>query len=121
MALPPEMFTPQVIIQQGLLDPVGAQRCDVTEWLHSVLSILAPVSAFNLGLNAAKSTHHTKKAPNKSCSELNFVQKSPEEHSLSPPPPQRGAKGFERLIWLKYDIVLKGNSQKNNPDYGTDM
>ncbi len=23
----------KVIIQQGLLDPVGAQRCDVTEWL----------------------------------------------------------------------------------------
>ncbi len=32
---------------------------------------------FNLKRNAAKKTHHTKKASNKSCSELNFVQKSP--------------------------------------------
>ncbi len=54
--------SPKVIIQQGLLHPVGAQYCDVTEWLRSVLSIWVPVSTFNSGLNAAKSTHHTQKS-----------------------------------------------------------
>ncbi len=52
----------EVIIPQGLLDPVGTQHCDVTEWLCFVLSILIPVFTFNLGLNAVKSTHHTKKS-----------------------------------------------------------
>ncbi len=35
---------------------------------------------FNLGLNVAKNKHHMKKASNKSCSKLNFVQKSPRAH-----------------------------------------
>ncbi len=46
-----------------------------------------------------------KKASNKSCSELNFVQKSAQAHmSFSP---WSGARGLERLIWLKYNIALK--------------
>ncbi len=32
---------------------------------------------FNLALNAGENTYPIKKASNKSCSELNFVQKSP--------------------------------------------
>ncbi len=46
-----------------------------------------------------------KKASNKSCSELNFVQKSPWAHmSISH---RSRAWELERLIWLKYYIVLK--------------
>ncbi len=33
----------KVIIQQGSLDPVGAQHYEVTEWLRSVLSIWVPL------------------------------------------------------------------------------
>ncbi len=40
---------------------------------------------FIVGLNAAKNMHYIKKASNKSCSELNFVQKSPGHICLSPP------------------------------------
>ncbi len=47
----------------------------------------------------------SKKASNSCCLELNFVQKSQRVHmSISP---QSGAKGLERLIWLKCFIVLK--------------
>ncbi len=106
-----QYFPSKVIIQRGLLDPVGAQHCYATEWLRSVLSIWVAVFTFNSGLNAAKSTHHTKKASNKSCSELNFLQKSPQEYmSISP---QSGAWGLERLIWLRYDIVLKWKNTFN--------
>ncbi len=48
----------------------------------------------------------SKKAKNKSCLELNFVQKSPRAH-LSTPPPRSEVRGLERLIWLKYYFVLK--------------
>ncbi len=41
-------------------------------------------SRSNLGLDAAKNTGHIKKALNKSCSKLNFVQKVPERICLSP-------------------------------------
>ncbi len=30
------LFRTKFIIQQGLFDPVGAQHCEVTEWLQSV-------------------------------------------------------------------------------------
>ncbi len=47
----------------------------------------------------------SKKASNKSCSELNFIQKSLQAHtSISP---QGGARELERLMWLEYYIVLK--------------
>ncbi len=40
---------------------------------------------FTFGLNAAKNTHYVKKGSNKSCLELNFVQKSSRAHmSISP-------------------------------------
>ncbi len=57
----------------------------------------------------AKNTHQIKKVSNKSCSELDFVQKSPRGHmSIFP---QSGARRLERLIWLKYYFVLKrGNT-----------
>ncbi len=48
---------------------------DVLEW----------ESMFTLGLNTAKNTHYMKKGSNKSCSELNFVQKVLECICLSPP------------------------------------
>ncbi len=56
--------------------------------------------------HTAKNTHRsTKKASNKSFSELNFAQKSPQAHmSITP---QSGARGLERLMLLKYIIVLK--------------
>ncbi len=43
----------------------------------------------------------SKKERNKSCSALNFVQKSPRGH-LSIYPHPYGAKRLERVIWLKY-------------------
>ncbi len=50
----------------------------------------------------------SKKAWNKSCSELNFIQKSSRRICLSVPPPlQSGARGQERLICLKYYMILK--------------
>ncbi len=53
----------------------------------------------NWEFNAAKNTHHTKKALNKSCSELNFVQKSLQEHmSISP---QSGARGARKIDIVK--------------------
>ncbi len=45
------------------------------------------------------------KASNKSCSELDFVQKSAECICLSSP--KSGAWGLQRLIRLKYNIVIK--------------
>ncbi len=40
---------------------------------------------FTLGLSAAKNMHYIKKVSNKSCSELNFAQKSTRAHmSISP-------------------------------------
>ncbi len=51
-------------------------------------------SRFSLGPNAAKNRHRIKKASNKSCLSLNFVQKSPGAHiSISP---QSGARGLDR-------------------------
>ncbi len=46
----------------------------------------------------------SKKASNKSCLELNFIQKSSRVHmSISA---WSGARGLQRLIWLKYYFVL---------------
>ncbi len=46
-----------------------------------------------------------KKASIKSCSELNFVQKSPQvDMSICL---RSGARGLERLKWLKSDVELK--------------
>ncbi len=55
---------------------------------------------FNLGLSAAKNTHPIKKALNKSCSEFSY-----KAHMFISPNSE--ARGLERLIWLKYYIVLK--------------
>ncbi len=46
---------------------------------------------FNLVLNAAKNTNHRKKVSNKSCSEFNFVQKSPRAHVSIPTRVELGA------------------------------
>ncbi len=47
----------------------------------------------------------SKKASNKSCSELNFIQESPRAHkSISP---WSGARELERLAGLKYYWDLK--------------
>ncbi len=55
---------------------------------------------FTLGLNTAKITHYMKKASNKSCSELNFIQKSPGLHmSISP---TSGAIGLQRVSLKSY-------------------
>ncbi len=42
-------------------------------------------SRFSLGLDATKNTHRIKKALNKICSKLNFVQKSQRAHMCIPP------------------------------------
>ncbi len=48
------------------------------------------------------------KTSNKSCSELNFVRKSPRVHmSISP---HSGARELKKLIWFKYNIVLKSKN-----------
>ncbi len=64
--------------------------------------VLKCLITFNLGLNAAKNTHHTKKASIKSSAELNFLQKSPRAHMFISP--QSVARGLERLMWL--NIIL---------------
>ncbi len=78
--------------------PIRAQK-NMRQYLLNV------PCTFNLGLNSAKNTHQVKKASNKSCSKLNFLQKNPGTHmSISP---QSGARWLERLICLKYYFVLK--------------
>ncbi len=73
-------------------------------WLKYYIVLNLQIT-FNFGLNTAKNAHPVKKAWNKSCSELNFLQRSLRAHmSVSP---QSGARRCERLIWLKYYIVLK--------------
>ncbi len=43
--------------------------------MFEVLLCRETLTTFNLGLNAAKNAHHTKKDSNKICLKLNFVQK----------------------------------------------
>ncbi len=62
-------------------------------------------SRFTLQLNAAKNTHHIQKSLKKNCLELNFLQKSPRTHMFIIS--WCGATRLERLIWLKYYILLK--------------
>ncbi len=53
---------------------------------------------FTLGINATKNTHYNKKASNKSCWELNFVQKVHECKCLSPPQVELG--GYrDQCVW----------------------
>ncbi len=63
-------------------------------WLKYYIALNWRIT-FNLGLNAAKNTHPIKKASNKSCSELNFVQKSPWAHMSIPPP--EWSKGAQKI------------------------
>ncbi len=49
----------------------------------------------------------SKKSSNKSSSKLNFVQKSSQAHMSIPLHPKSGARGLDRLIWLKYNFALK--------------
>ncbi len=62
-------------------------------------------NTFNLGFNTTTNTHHTKKASSKSCSELNFVPKSPRAHMSTTP--GSGAGGIERLACSKNYYVRK--------------
>ncbi len=53
----------------------------------------------------------SKKASNKSCLELNFIQESlPAQTSISP---QCGASGLKRYIYLKYYFVQKRKNTFN--------
>ncbi len=54
-----------------------------------------------------------KKAWNESCSELNFVQESQRAHMSVFPPPQNGARGLQRLIWLKNYCLQKQQNTFN--------
>ncbi len=84
----------------------GATGLERLIWLKYYIVLKRQIS-FNLELDPVKNTHYIKKASNKSL-ELNFIHKSLLAHmSVSPPPPQSGAMGAKRLIWLKYYIVLK--------------
>ncbi len=68
---------------------------------------------FSLGIYAAKNTHHMKKASNKSCSKLNFVQKSPRAHlSICR---GCGAMVLENFkVFLMQCVFLAAFSQQNN-------
>ncbi len=67
------------------------------------------LSRFTQELNAAKITDNNKKASNKSCSELNFLQKSYQAHvSISL---RSGIRGLQRLPCLKHFNVLKWESR----------
>ncbi len=82
----------------------GARGLERQIWLKYDI-VLKWQNTFNLGLNGAKIRITRKEASNKSCLELNFIQKSPRVHmSVSS---QSGARGIKRLTWLKYVIVLK--------------
>ncbi len=66
-------------------------------------------SRFIFWLNAAEITDYIKKLFKQSCRELNFIQKSQWAHmSISP---KCGARELERLICIKYYIVLKWESR----------
>ncbi len=58
--------------------------------------------------NTAENMHLSQKNSNKSCSALNFVQKSTQGHMFIFP--QSGARGLESFIWLIYYIYR--NSKK---------
>ncbi len=66
-------------------------------------------SRFCLGLDTAKNPHQIKKASNKSCSKLNFEQKSTQTHMsifiLNK------ARGLERFLSLKNNYVQKQGSR----------
>ncbi len=75
--------------------PTG-QKIEFSTFLYQVIEILYCTKTANyfLGLNTAEIRILLKKASNKSCSELNFIQKSPRAHmSISP---QSGARGLKR-------------------------
>ncbi len=58
---------------------------------------------FTMELNAAKNTYYIKKTSNKSCSELNFTQKSARVHmSISPQVELRGSKDQYVLNLIMY-------------------
>ncbi len=61
-------------------------------------------NTFHFGLKLPKILIIAKKPSNKSCSTLNFVQKSPQGHmSISP---QSGARGLKRFIKKSTEKVL---------------
>ncbi len=65
-------------------------------------------SRLTLKLRLVKNTHYVKNASNKSCCELNFVQKSQQAHMCIFP--RSVARGLQRLPSLKYYNVQKGES-----------
>ncbi len=84
---------------------IGARGLERLIWLKYNI-VLKRENTFTSGLNTLpKIRIASKKASNKSCSELNFVQKSPQAHLAIFL--QSGARGLERLIWLKYNTLMK--------------
>ncbi len=72
--------------------------------------ILRHVKEMERGCQLVPTLNGQKKASNKNCSTLNFVQKSPQTcMSISSPPPLGGGAimTLERLIWLLYYMILK--------------
>ncbi len=62
----------------------GARGLERLMWLKYNMVQKRQITG-NVVRNVVKNTHHMKKASNKSCLELNFVQKSPRVHiSISP-------------------------------------
>ncbi len=62
-------------------------------------------SRLTSGLNAAENTDYMKKISNKSCLELNSLQKSHQARIYLPPTtptPWSEARRLGRLMWLKY-------------------
>ncbi len=67
--------------------------------------VLKRKNSFKLGLNAAKNTHQIKKASNKSCLKLNFLQKSPRVHMSTSF--QSAGRRLQRSVCLKSYNVQK--------------
>ncbi len=66
--------------------------------IDTIEILLCTETEFNLGLNTAKNMHQIKKNSNKSCSELNFVPKSPRAHtSISPSSGAQGSR--DQYVW----------------------
>ncbi len=84
-----------------MMSPDVYDYYDVRKWRNRLI----------LGVNVAENKNYTKKVLNKSCFELNSLQKNQLAH-MSIPPVQSGNRRLERLICLKIyctEIVVMGS------------
>ncbi len=77
----------------------GARGLERLIWLKYNI-VFKRGNTFISGLNAAKNTRRIYKSLKQKSVGINFVQKRQQVYMSIYP--QRGARGLERLIWLKY-------------------